>query len=277
MPRTYATKAARLLKPARNHIRIDLGDDDALTQLGTVYIARPIYPIIVTPELEILDGNRRHAAVMLMNPDAEVPVCITDEAMGESLSPAVMLEIQIESAQFTKGLSDFELFGGYVEWLRLNPSATAKDLASRIHRDEGIVSKILSLRHCIDAVKEAARAGQIGYTVWHQLSKLSPEAQATELAEGTTRAKAQQRRRDHGNGKATTVKASSIPVVLSSGVAVAFKATGDITLTMALDSIAEIKRELEDAIKRDHDAKTFAALMRKRARQMTRRPAPAGA
>src|SRR4051812_38768931 len=130
MTREYANSRARLLRRTGNHIRIDLGDHDALSQLGYAYIARPIYPIIVTPDLEILDGNRRHAGVMLVNPDAEVPICKTDERWSD----AAKLEIQLESAAHTKGLTDYEQYLGCAEWLELHPDATAKDLAARIHQ-----------------------------------------------------------------------------------------------------------------------------------------------
>jgi hypothetical protein len=265
MSRTYGTKPARSLKRTGNHVRIDLGGDDALTELGCVYIARPIYPIIVTPDLEILDGNRRHAGVMSVNPDAEVPICIT----GEPWSDAAKLEIQIESAIHTRGLSDFEQYAGCSQWLALNPDATAKELAARIHRDEAVVSKLLSLGRCVDAVKDAAKAGRIGYTVWHQLSKLSPAEQIAALADGATRDQLQQRRRN-GNSRAATVKASSIPLILTNGLAVTFKAEG-LTLAMALDALADIKQELKEAIDFDHDARTFAVLMKKRARELAKR------
>lgn len=262
MARQHVSKLNRLLKPTGHHVRTDLGGEEALRQLGGSFLARPIYPIIVTPGLEIIDGNRRHAGVMLVNPEAEVPVCITDEA----ISPASLLEIQMESAAHTRSLGDYEQFVGCMEWLALNPAATAKDLAACIHRDEGVISKLLSLGRCADAVKDAAKAGRIGYTLWYQLSKLPPEEQVAALADGATRDQLQRRR--HGNGRAATVKARSIPVVLPSGIVVQFKAEG-LTLAMALDALADVRRELDAGIKNDHDARTFATLMKKRARQLT--------
>lgn len=263
--RQYATKPARLLKRPAKYARIDLGGEEALRPLGASFLARPIYPIIVTPDFEIIDGNRRHAGVMLVSPDADVPVCVTDEAV----TPAALLEIQLESAAHTRGLSDYEQYVGCSEWLALNPDATAKQLAQRIHRDEGVVSKLLSLSRCIDAVNDAAKAGRIGYTVWHQLPKLPPEEQLAALAAGATRDQLHQRRRN-GNGRASTIKASSIPVVLTNGIAVTFKADG-LTLAMALDALADLKQELKEAIDFDHDARTFAVLMKKRARELAKR------
>lgn len=284
MAREYTTARAKRMKHLATWIRTDDGGDDYLNSLWQSYAARPLYPLICVPLdegvppgdwLEVWDGNLRLEAALRHSPqggDTELPVCIVT---GEPMTPALSLEIQIESAQFTKGLSDFEHFSGYVEWLLLNPEATAKDLARRIHRDESIVCKILSLRHCTEAVKEAAREGRIGYSVWHQLSKLPPEAQAAALAEGATREKLQQRRRANGHGKAATVEAKSIPVMLTSGIAVTFKAKG-LTLAMALDALADIKQLLKDAIDHDHDARTFSALMKKRAKELNGHPATSG-
>jgi hypothetical protein len=266
MSRIYTTKPARLFKRPAKYARIDLGDEEELRQLGRSYLARPLYPIIAdAATLEVDDGNRRIAGVMLEDSDAEVPACLIDEPWSDS----VKLEIQMESAAHTRGLSDYEQYVGCSEWLKLNRAATAKELAGRIQRDEAVISKLLSLSRCIAPVQDAARDGHIGYTVWHQLSKLSPDEQFAGLADGATRDQLQRRRRN-SNGRAATVKASSIPMVLANGLAITFKAEGDITLTMALDSLAEVKRELDDAIKRDHDARTFAALMKKRARQLAK-------
>ena len=60
-------------------------------------------------------------------------------------------------------------------------------MAERTHRDKAVVSKLLSLGRCVDAVKDAARAGLLGYTKWHQLSQMQPEEQVAAVANGATR------------------------------------------------------------------------------------------
>ena len=149
--------------------------------------------------------------------------------------------------------------------MELNPGATAKDLAARIHKDEGTLCKILSLSRGIEPVKDAARAGQLTYARWWPICKLPPEEQPAALAEalsGATCDQLERRSRKQRNGKAATVQARSIPLILPNGLAITFRADG-LTLSMALDALAEARKELDDAIKRDHDAKTFAALMKK--------------
>jgi hypothetical protein len=271
MPRTYVNKPARLLRRPAKYARIDLGSEEELRQLGRSYLDRPINPIIVTPDLEIIDGNRRDAGVMLIDPDAEVPVCITDEPF----TPSAQLEIQVESAAHTRGLSDFEEFLAIDGWLALNPDATAKQFAQRIHRDEAIVSKIGSLSRCIDAVKDAAKAGLLGYTKWHEIAQMPQVEQAAALAAvraGATRAALQRHRRRNGNGQAEPKeKAARIKIplavntdeVTANGVVTVASLPGEeIDLDSAQDLLEQALKAIRDAKKRGITAKTFARAMK---------------
>lgn len=81
-----------------------------------------------------------------------------------------------------------------------------------------------------------------------------------ELAQSRTR-------RRNGESKAATVTASRLSIVLNDGMSVVFSAS-DITLARVAESITDVKKELDNAIKNDHDARTLGALMKKRARQL---------
>src|SRR5215469_6068188 len=109
MTRQYTTRKAGDLKRPATYIRQGQGTEEELRQLGRSFIDRPLHPLIVSVALEIYDGNRRHAGVLLAaGPTAEVPVCITDEPWSE----AVKLEIQMESALHQRELSHYEQFLG---------------------------------------------------------------------------------------------------------------------------------------------------------------------
>jgi hypothetical protein len=152
------------------------------------------------------------------------------------------------------------------------PGITNKALAEDMQIDPSMPTMLLSLFGCIPEVQEAAQAGEIGVTHWYAISRSPDQLSALRDAlNGASRdtLERENRRRRNGSGKAATVTASSIPLMLSSGIAITFKREG-ITLAMALDALTEVRKELDDAIKRDHDAKTFAALMKKRAKQMAR-------
>jgi ParB family chromosome partitioning protein len=267
MSRNYTNQQAKVLKRTSNHLRFDLGEETHLRQLGRSYLDRPIYPIICNEALEILDGNRRHAGVMLQAPDAEVPVCIT----GEPFSQAAKIEIQLESSSHTRGLSQYEEFIGFSEWLKLNAGATAKDLAGRIHRDEPTISKILSLAKCIEAVRQAAADGKIGYSKWWTVSKLPPDEQPALLAQllsGATRDELEResRRRRNGGGK-PAVRVSRVKCPMPNGIAVAFTGEGEgMLLSDLIDTLAELLKEAKRANDQGLDARTFQAVMRDRAK-----------
>ena len=114
--------------------------------------------------------------MLVAGPDAEVPVCITDEPVNES----VKLEIMMESAIHTRGLSHYEEYFGASQWMELNPGATAEQLGERIGRKPAMMSRMLSLSRCVPAVKEAAASGLLGVTEWYEFSKC-PEQQQKEL------------------------------------------------------------------------------------------------
>ena len=112
------------LKHTANHIREAMGTEEELRALGASFVNRPVNPIICLPDLEVVDGNRRLAGVLLVaGPEAEVPVCITDERVDES----ARLEIMIQSAIHTRGLSAYEEYLGASQWMERNPGATAED------------------------------------------------------------------------------------------------------------------------------------------------------
>jgi hypothetical protein len=266
--RQYLNKPVKLLKHSRNWLRMDDGSDEYLQRLAQSYIARPLYPIIVTPELEVVDGNLRTEAVMRFGPsggDTEVQVCITDEA----LSASALLEIQMESAALTKGLSDYEQYVGCSEWLSLNPGATAKDLSARIHRDVATLSRLLSLSKCVDAVRDAAAQGKISYSKWWQISKAPAEDQAALLAghlRGATRGELEResRKRRNGDGK-PAVRLSRITIPLATE-----PATGTVTLTgqgmIGLDEAESLLKEAMKAVRsardKSWDTKTAQAVWR---------------
>ena len=74
-------------------------------------------------------------------------------------------------------------------------------------------------------------------------------------------------RRPTGDSKAAPVPAGRLSIVLNDGMSVVFSAS-DITLARVAESITDVKKELDNAIKNDHDARTLGALMKKRARQL---------
>ena len=267
MARRYASMKAGKLKHTANHIREWTGTEEELRALGASFVNRPVNPIICLPDMEVVDGNRRLAGVLLVaGPDVEVPVCITDEQVDESAK----LEIMIQSAIHTRGLSAYEEFVGASQWMERNPGATAEQLGERIGRKPSMMSRMLSLSRCVPAVKEAAASGQLGVTEWYELSKCPEQRQQELLAarlsgQVSSRDQLAQAARKQRSGSAPTVRASKIKCQLASGVCVVV--SGDeMTLDEMIEALAEAAKEAKKARDQGLDAKTFQSVMRDRAR-----------
>jgi ParB family transcriptional regulator, chromosome partitioning protein len=267
VPRQYLTKKARQLKRTANHIRDGLGAEDELRQLGRSYLTRPLQPIICRPDLEVLDGNRRLQGVLLEGgPDTEVPVCITDEPMSD----AVKLEIQMESAIHTRGLSAYEQFLGARKWLELNPGATAEQLAERIGRSGSMMTRILSLERCLPAVKEAAAAGLIGVSEWYEFAKCSEQQQHELLAaklSGAVKSRSELARagRRQRNGQSPAVRVNRIKIELSSGATVTI-AGAELSLEDAIEATADAQKRLRQGRDQGLTAKTISKVSAERAK-----------
>ena len=268
MARKYGIVKVGKLKHTANYIRKDMGTEDELRQLARSFLNRPLNPIICLPDLEIGDGNRRAAGVLLLaGPDAEVPVCITDEPLDDSAK----IEIMLESAIHTRGLSDYEEFNGADQWLERNKDSTAEELGKRIGRAPSSMSRLLSLRRCVPAVKEAAAAGSIGITEWHLLSTCNEQQQheflgARQSGQITSRDELARLVKKTRTGK-PEVKVSRVNFILpASGVRILVSGAGQ-SLDDLFESLTESLREVRKARDQAMDIRAFQAVMASKNKQ----------
>ncbi len=264
MARQYMTKKAGQLKRTANHIRENLGAEEDLRQLGRSFLKRPLQPIICRLDDEVVDGNRRLAGVLLeAGPDAEVSVCITDEPM----SAAVKLEIQMESAIHSRGLSAFEQYAGASQWLKLNPGSTAEQLAERIGRTGSMMTRILSLARCVPEVQEAAAAGLIGVSEWYEFSKCGEEQQRELLAakkSGEVKSRDQLVRagRKSRNGTAAAPRVNRIKCPVPGRHATVVISGEGLSLEDMIEAVQELLKEAKKSSERGLDARTFERVCR---------------
>ena len=271
MARQSVLMKAGKIKRTANHIRENMGTEEELRQLGRSFLNRPLNPIICHKDgevLEAVDGNRRLAGILLeVGPDAEIPICITDEPIDES----VKLEIMMESAIHTRGLSDYEEYLGASQWMERNPESTAEELGKRIGRKPAMMTRILSLRRCGPAVRDAAAAELIGISEWYVLSKCSEEEQQALLAgllEGRIRNRDELARsaKKSRNADLPSVKLTRVNFMLpSAGVQFVVKGDG-LSLDDLCDSLGEAVREVKRARDQGQDIKSFQAVMTARAK-----------
>ena len=234
-----------------------LGDEADLRLLAQSYLKRPIHPLIAMADGTGLDGNRRVAGLLLLG-QAEAEFTVTDEP----LTPAQIAEIRVISAVHRRGLTDWERFVNVKAIADANPSWTRKQLAEYLDIGSPVVTHLLT--EGIPGVEEAFKAGGIPLAKRYELAKGTPEQQEAQLAaalNGATRDDLVRERKRVVTPDAP--KARSIQIILESGVTVVFKGR-EISLNTAISAVAEADRELARAKKNGHDARTLAALMKKR-------------
>lgn len=266
MARQLVRLRAEQLKRGPN-ARKDLGDPEKAKALALSRIANQIHPLMATLDHIMIDGYRTHWGLELLGRlDAELDVILTDENRPEKI--ALMQGVSAIQRE------DWPLADKCAWVIELARTMPGKDIAAELGVDPAMVSNWRAFERLIPAAQEAVRDGRLGLRPMVEIAKLPPEQQPALLAirlDGATAAQVARegRRRRNGPSRAATVQARRIPMVLGNGIAITFQADG-ITLAMALDALADARKELDDAIRRDHDARTFAALMKKRARQMAR-------
>ena len=263
MVRRYSTMKAGKLKKSINHIREGMGTDEELRQLGRSFLQRPIHPIICRDDFEVVDGNRRLAGVLLeTGPEADVPVCITDEPLDESSK----IEIMLASAIHTRGLSAYEEYLGASQWMERNPNATAEQLGERIGRKRAILSRILSLGRCAPAVREAAASGLLGVTEWNAISTCPEEKQLELLADRLSgkignRDQLAQASKSVRRGNVPAVKLTRIKCTLpTSGVSIVASGA-ELSLDEFIESLGEAQKEARKTRDNGGDIKSFQSLM----------------
>jgi hypothetical protein len=255
----------------RTNYRKSLGDPQKAIALALSRITNQIHPLVATRKRVLIDGYRTIWGLELLGRlDAELDFILTDEDRPDKIA-------------LMQGLSaihreDWPL-ADKCEWvIELSKTMAGKDIAAELGVDAAMVSNWKAYDKLIPEAKQAVRDGMLNLRSLVAIAKLPYEEQPELLAESLSGATAEQtarqsRKRRNGHGKAASVTATTILVVLKSGITVTFKAEG-LTLAKAFDAQAEVRQELKAAVEDgDHDAKTFNALMKKRAKELNGHPA----
>ena len=254
--------------------RKNLGDPQKAMALALSRITNQIHPLVATRKRVLIDGYRTIWGLELLGRlDAELDFILTDEDRPDKIA-------------LMQGISAIHredwLLADKCEWvIELSKTMAGKDIAAELGVDPAMVSNWKAYDKLIPEARQAVRDGTLKLRPMVSIAQLPPEEQPELLAESLSGATAEQtarqsRTRRNGPGKAASVTATSIMVVLKSGITVTFKAE-NLTLAKALDAQAEVKQELKAAVDGgDHDAKTFNALMKKRAKELNGHPATSG-
>lgn len=247
-------------------------DESGLLPLGESLKVRQLQPVLARPDGTLIAGERRLRAAKLVGL-AELAVVISDEPMSETELRIVQLAENVHRADLT----DAEKWHACDELLRLNPDWSNKELAAHLKLAESTVTKYLSASRCVPEVQQALEAGEIGITAVYEISRADAGQQAELLAlkrSGTSRDGLARRVRQTKDKEASPSKkkpagrrqVKRILCPLASGVSISVSGE-DLSLDGFIESLAEAQKEARKAREQSLDAKTFAAVMKDKAKK----------
>jgi ParB family chromosome partitioning protein len=262
--RKYVRKPASFARLGPN-ARTNLGEESKARALARSRAKWQINPLIARMDGLLIDGYRTIWGLGLEGMlDVELDFILTDE----DLTPDQIRVMQVNSAIHREPLSEFAKALGMRDTLASNAGMTKKQLAEDVFDiDPSLVTRYLSLFDCVPEVLEAAKAGTLGVSEWYAIHKSSDQLATLRLKlDGATRDELERQkvRKDREAGK-PTVRASKVKINLAGGVAVTISGE-KISLEDAIESMTTAVKQAKRARDQSLDIRTFAAVMRDRAR-----------
>jgi ParB-like chromosome segregation protein Spo0J len=220
-------------------------DQDELRRLGESYKRRWIMPLLVMADGTLIDGEGRFLGGCLAGME-EFPVQVVEGALGAHEIEWMQLTSVLQRAD----LPDYDKAVAMRNVQQAHPELTGKQIAEGVlHIDPSSLTRYLSLFGCINAVIEAASAGQLTVTKWYALSKLSAEQQPAALAlalNGATLGDIAKHVKQHANagdnGEADSVRLKRVACALPGGVSVTL-AGKEMNLSTLIKSLTDLLRE----------------------------------
>lgn len=243
-------------------------DPEAIRRLGEDMRTRgQLQAVGATEDGRMIYGHGRHLSA------ASVGI----KFLETKLFPASLSDTNFKLIRAAENLKRKEL-PAYRKWqlcadlLSGNPDWQLKDLAEALCLDPSMVTRLVSPGKCIEAVQQALRDDKIGISDCYAISKRPESEQAALLAlklSGASRDTVEKAGRKAPKGNAAIVKLARVKCLLPSGVAIV--ASGEaLSLDDLIESLAEAQREAKKARDQGLDAKTFQAVMRGKAKRLSR-------
>ena len=263
MTRQFVRKPASWAKRGPN-ARSNLGDEAKARALARSRAKCQITPLIARSDGLLIDGDRTIWGLELEGMlSVELDFIITDE----HVTPEQIRVMQANSAMHREPLSDFDKALVMRDTLVANPGMTKKQMAEEVFdSDPSLVTRYESLFDCLPQVQDAAKAGKLGVSDWYVISKSSDQLETlrSKLGGATRDDLQRQVRKERVAGK-PAVRASKTKICLGGGVTVTISGSA-VSLDEAIDALSEAIKEAKKARDQSLDIRTFAAVMRDRAK-----------
>ncbi|HKN85645.1 MAG TPA: ParB N-terminal domain-containing protein [Nitrospiraceae bacterium] len=195
------------------------------------------------------------------------------ETIDVDVYPADITPLQVGLAQGVENLARKdntppEIYAHCKKLLTLCPELKLGDLALHLGVSPGMVTQYVCPDKLMPEALESFLRGDFGFGAAYDISRAKDQLAAlSALRNGASREDRRRANREP-KAKAATVVTKSVTVILDGGLTATFRDDRGVTLQSVSDLSPEIKKLVDDAIKRDHDAKTFAALMKKKAKAL---------
>ena len=238
--------------------------DDGIKELShSIVVNGLLQPMLGLENRHLIAGFRRLAALRLAKITTANVLVYPD-----TLTPSQISVINLTENLQRVDLTDPEIYLACRQLMELNPGWQRKDLAAHLGRSASMVTNYLCPDDLIPEAKQAFLDGTMGFTKAYSIVKSKNQPFALNMTlSGATRSQVEASTKDQQgeNEPASKIKTDSIKVIVG-GVTVTVKKKGDLSLDDAIKQLPEALKELERAKKAGHDAKTLAALMKKKAK-----------
>lgn len=261
--RQFVRKPASWVRRGPN-ARSDLGEESKARALARSRAKCQITPLIARPDGLLIDGYRTIWGLELEGMlGVELDFILTDE----DLTPDQIRVMQANSAFHREPLSDFDKALAMRDTLVANPAMTRKQMAEEVFDiDPSLSTRYLSLFDSVPEVQDAAKAGKLGVSDWYAIQRSADQVAALNARlNGATRDDLERQVRKERVAGKPAVRAGKIKICLGSDVTVTVSGS-EVSLDEAIDALTEATKEAKRAREQSLDIRTFAAVMRDRAR-----------
>jgi ParB family chromosome partitioning protein len=238
--------------------------ESELQALGESLKVCQYVPVILDPEMYLIDGWRRWLAAKLVGL-ATLKAIVADRPLTESELRIAQLTMSVHRA----GLSGGELYDTCYELLQLNPTWLAKDLALRLQMDPSMMTRVLSPGKCILPVRQALKDGKIGLSDCYAISKEAEECQLPLLEmklSGASRDALERHRR--GKQRSSKGRTPQAKCLLPGGASVVV-ASRDISMPTIVSALSDALKAARKGCDEGYDVRTWEAMTRDRAKGAT--------
>ncbi|MCC7419986.1 MAG: ParB/RepB/Spo0J family partition protein [Planctomycetaceae bacterium] len=254
--------AVQDMKPGQNVRKT--ADAAAIEVLGASLKQRQLHPLVLGPDLVILDGWRRWLAAQRVGLKSLWAVI-----QQEPLSPEDCVTAQMVMAIHRKDLREQEKVGGYEQLAAACAHLDQKRLAERLQVDPATVSRwsCLSGGRVLPQVRDAFFDGRIALTAAYTISQAAHDRQ-TELLEfalsGATREQLSSRRR-RSDQPLDTPRTARVRCQLPDGSSVTVSRNG-LSVVEVIECLSSLLKEARRAQAQNLDVKTWERVMADRAK-----------